>query len=239
MINTTWRARVRTGDPRRGAGDGGVGRGPAVDQREVRSHASGHGPAAPRELPPGARCLGLDAVGRRWLPRRRRQHRRVGSRPLDQRDRGLPLLRRWHRWPDRQVLQLERGWDHAQQRLRHRTDRRPGQAPNFDSRGGAAWNPTGIGTDDYAVEWEGEIVFPVAGAYQLTFTGDDGFRVFCGMPRRERAETGSTIPLSRSGTTTRLPPGPPTPTTSLPAPRSRSRSSTTSARGPRSPFSAG
>jgi|GEM_PF-2030373 len=52
------------------------------------------------------------------------------------------------------------------------------EPPNFDSRGGAAWNPTGIGTDDYAVEWEGEIVFPVAGAYQLTFTGDDGFRVF-------------------------------------------------------------
>lgn len=52
------------------------------------------------------------------------------------------------------------------------------EPPNFDTRSGPEWNPSGIGTDYYAVEWEGEIVFPIGGAYQLTFTGDDGFRVF-------------------------------------------------------------
>ncbi len=41
---------------------------------------------------------------------------------------------------------------------------------------------SGIGSDLFAVEWEGWFVPPTTGPYQLQFTGDDGYRVFVIIP---------------------------------------------------------
>lgn len=47
---------------------------------------------------------------------------------------------------------------------------------------GAGSPAAGIGSDLFAVEWEGWFVPPSTGPYQLEFSGDDGFRVFVIIP---------------------------------------------------------
>jgi beta-glucosidase len=52
--------------------------------------------------------------------------------------------------------------------------------------------------DDFSVRWSGQILPPVSGTYELTVTGDDGFRLF--IDGRSVIDEWSTVPRSRAKT---------------------------------------